>query len=786
MVFGCCLTLCSFPASGQDSWIAILPDSGDSLEELVQKGFPVIGNVGGHPIILPSPDMIYPDEMMSIPISKTKTLIVASAIRNPSPLPVSFEKQIIFSADNEYLLAVQASDELDMLTEAFELRRIFMRPWIPIPYRAPEPASRDIDPLIQEMIDLVSLESYQSIVDDLVSLPNRYSCSGEYGVQASQYLFERFQACGFSDVRYQDFDGCHDNVIARKEGFRNPERVWVIGAHYDTSITSPGADDNASGTAAIMELARIINDYAFEDTIEFVCFAEEELGLIGSNAYVCQALDQGMAIQGAICIDMIGYLKPDDIPDIDVIDNTGSNWMEMAIFDVIDTYMPDIPYKDSQLPNGASSDHASFWAYGYPAILLFEDYPDYSPFIHSPQDSVGVSLNSWELAMRFSRAAIGSLIRHATPFDPGIFFDAYHVYDFTGDEDGEADPGETVFVVVSLENLGRSDASNVAMTINTNDSDVLIMQNQSLIDTIPVNTLASNHLQPFLVHFHSQIPEDIIIPFDLDIVVDGNQQGSVRLEIPITRESRIQPYFWNMDTNPGWTIQGGFGSLAWQYGTPMGLGGSTGQPDPVSGYTGNRVIGYNLSGDYPNSMTQETLTTTRLDCSELTDTHLAFWYWLGVGPHFGDQASLQVSIDGTEFIHLWTNETALWGGRWINATFDISNIADGQSTVYIRWTMGPTSASGRYCGWNIDDVSIYGIQLPATPPTPCPTPDVNCIHNADVDGNGTVTAGDAQMTFFIALGTLVPSDEMACAADVNSDSTISVGDAQKVFILSLS
>ncbi|MFH0983183.1 MAG: trypsin-like peptidase domain-containing protein, partial [Planctomycetota bacterium] len=82
-------------------------------------------------------------------------------------------------------------------------------------------------------------------------------------------------------------------------------------------------------------------------------------------------------------------------------------------------------------------------------------------------------------------------------------------------------------------------------------------------------------------------------------------------------------YSFPMDTNPGWSVQG-----QWAFGDPTG-GGSHGF-DPNTGHTGNNVYGYNLNGDYTNSMPAYYLTTTALNCSDLTDVELRFWKWLGV------------------------------------------------------------------------------------------------------------------------------------------------------------
>jgi hypothetical protein len=164
-------------------------------------------------------------------------------------------------------------------------------------------------------------------------------------------------------------------------------------------------------------------------------------------------------------------------------------------------------------------------------------------------------------------------------------------------------------------------------------------------------------------------------------------------------------YSFPLDTNPGWTVQG-----LWAFGQPTGAGGQYGGPDPTSGHTGTNVYGYNLSGDYENNLVERHLTTTVIDCSELSSVSLKFWRWLGVEQSLYDHAYVRVSKDGTNYTTVWQNSASIGDVAWSLQEFDISAIADGQATVYVRWTMGITDGSWQFCGWNIDDIEIWGVQ----------------------------------------------------------------------------
>lgn len=163
-------------------------------------------------------------------------------------------------------------------------------------------------------------------------------------------------------------------------------------------------------------------------------------------------------------------------------------------------------------------------------------------------------------------------------------------------------------------------------------------------------------------------------------------------------------YSANMNSNPGWTLQG-----QWAYGTPTGGGGQYGNPDPTGGHTGSNVIGYNLSGDYANSLGETYATTQAIDCSDFSDVQLSFYRWLNVETNSYDHAYIRVSNDGSSWMQVWENTGAVTDNAWTQVTYDISAVADGQSTVYVRWVMGSTDTSWQYSGWNIDDVEITGL-----------------------------------------------------------------------------
>ncbi len=172
----------------------------------------------------------------------------------------------------------------------------------------------------------------------------------------------------------------------------------------------------------------------------------------------------------------------------------------------------------------------------------------------------------------------------------------------------------------------------------------------------------------------------------------------------VVGEPAVQVSF-PMDTNPGWATEG-----LWAFGQPTGGGGAHGGPDPAAGHTGSSVYGYNLAGDYENDLPERHLTSTAVDCSELFDVRLRFWRWLGVEQPDYDHASVRVSTNGSTWTTLWANSSEVADSSWTQVDLDLSAVADGQPTVYLRWTMGETDSDWTYCGWNLDDVEIWAVR----------------------------------------------------------------------------
>jgi uncharacterized repeat protein (TIGR01451 family) len=202
----------------------------------------------------------------------------------------------------------------------------------------------------------------------------------------------------------------------------------------------------------------------------------------------------------------------------------------------------------------------------------------------------------------------------------------------------------------------------------------------------------------------------------------GNHSGTVTLTDLATNRQHTRvltlsvlppPVFsFDLDTDPGWPRTG-----QWAYGQPTGQGGANyGYPDPNSGYTGTRVFGVNLQGDYSTAFGGPyTLTAGPFDLTGYAATRLQFRRWLNSDYAGWVSSRVEISTNGSTWTALWTNANSglVTDSAWSLQDFEISAHADNRATVYIRWVHQVVSTTGVWplSGWNIDDIAILG-----TPP----------------------------------------------------------------------
>ncbi len=154
-----------------------------------------------------------------------------------------------------------------------------------------------------------------------------------------------------------------------------------------------------------------------------------------------------------------------------------------------------------------------------------------------------------------------------------------------------------------------------------------------------------------------------------------------------------------------WQVEG-----EWEFGVPVGGGGMYGFGDPASGYTGGNVYGVNLYGDVSvEAGGPYSLTAGPFDCGGYEDVTLSFARWLNTDVPDYTYTAIEVSSDGVNWNLLWENSGEVTDDGWRLVEYDISEYADGQRGVYIRWSYAVYEQAYSYSGWNIDDVVLTGM-----------------------------------------------------------------------------
>ncbi|HEX9989656.1 MAG TPA: M28 family peptidase [Chloroflexia bacterium] len=310
--------------------------------------------------------------------------------------------------------------------------------WSQLPYSinmqaATGAATLSPNPVIEDVIGRVRSEEIRDIVEGLsgvkpikiggqdVMLKTRYTPSQE-GTLSEEYVSEYFQSLGLATT-FQPWSGSNRcaritgrNVIAEIPGVVDPKRVYIIGGHLDSISPrlgdAPGADDNASGTAAVMVAARLLKDYKFDYTLRFISFTGEERGLCGSIAYSTEARLRGEEIRGVINVDMVGY-DGDGINDIELHAGTRVDSQEIAelLSANIAAYQLDLVPHMKTVSATDLSDHSPFWGQNYPAIAATEYLfsGDGNPYIHSVVCCDVVEHMDFEMAADMTQAAIATL-----------------------------------------------------------------------------------------------------------------------------------------------------------------------------------------------------------------------------------------------------------------------------------------------------------------------------------------------------------------------------------------
>ena len=279
-----------------------------------------------------------------------------------------------------------------------------------------------MDDIVVGMLEQVDESIYLGYLEDLVGFGPRRTGT-QASVDAAEYIYNQFQSMGIEYVRYHPWSNggySSNNIEATINGTdETSDEIYIICGHYDTVSSSPGADDDASGTVAVIIAAYIMSQYTFNHTIKFVAFSGEEQGLLGSEIYAQEASAQGWNIAGVLNADMISYaIETIDGNNLVVYKNSASQWLYTFTQNVnieYSDYIGPLTLHDGGTSSG--SDHYYFWQYGYSAVFYFEY--EMTPYYHSSEDTIAHINTTYAVKnVRLILATLAELAEAGFPSNP--------------------------------------------------------------------------------------------------------------------------------------------------------------------------------------------------------------------------------------------------------------------------------------------------------------------------------------------------------------------------------
>eukprot|EP00041_Stephanoeca_diplocostata_P011085 m.179985 g.179985 ORF g.179985 m.179985 type:complete len:452 (+) comp18405_c0_seq1:162-1517(+) len=238
------------------------------------------------------------------------------------------------------------------------------------------------NPLIERYISEIDSARAKTYLEYLTgqssTIKTRNSIAPD-GMVAAEWLKREFESLGFDTALETFQDGYNPNVIATLKGEIEPDTYVIVGAHYDSrgqerssaTALAPGANDDGSGTSALLQIARVIheNSLDFRYSIIIGAWSGEEQGLVGSRAYAKACKDKGMDILAMLQADMIAFRSPNEGVQCGFPDRYADPLLTDLAQSLMNQYTPDI---ETCFTPACCSDHQSFTEQGYSATQFFE------------------------------------------------------------------------------------------------------------------------------------------------------------------------------------------------------------------------------------------------------------------------------------------------------------------------------------------------------------------------------------------------------------------------------
>jgi len=292
-----------------------------------------------------------------------------------------------------------------------------------LPTSPPIEADRTTLPPLTDLSEIPSMITTEHLTTTVAELQGSGATDGGLGtryyaspgnVVAAEYLVRRFAEYGL-DVSYDDFvtnDGLLGlNVLAEIPG-SDPSQIYLVLGHFDSTTdggpVAPGADDNATGIAAMLEIARVLSRFQLPHPVRFLATNAEEVGIQGAPAFAARAVEMGVPYAGAFNIDAVGSTANGSLLILNADED--SIWLEDVLIDINDRFGLGQELRVRQNPFIVADDN-SLRDYGIPTVLLAREVYGWSATHHTPDDVIEtVDFDNVRAATELVALAMASLL----------------------------------------------------------------------------------------------------------------------------------------------------------------------------------------------------------------------------------------------------------------------------------------------------------------------------------------------------------------------------------------
>ncbi|MEW6013763.1 MAG: M28 family peptidase [Candidatus Zixiibacteriota bacterium] len=602
---------------------------------------------------------------------------------------------------------------------------------------------------LDSLIGLVSQDSLFSYTSRLQAFYRRY-IGTDSNRAAANWIMGKFQEFGYDSVVLDSFyissySVWAHNVLCYKIGATDPLHQIIIGAHRDAVSNSPGADDNGSGTAGVIEMARVLANLDTKMTFIFALFDAEEQGLLGSWNYANAAKARGDSIVYMFNMDMIAHFN----------NSTQAKLYHgpVTTYTVLWQSLADSLAGITGVLSGSSggSDHYPFIQNGYQATFAHEY--NFSTVYHSPRDSTNYM--NFEYMTRMVKASLATVYTVNNIYAPvGAVMFSYPL----GVPSIIPPNQPATFEVVATGTYGTEPLPGSGR--------LHYSLNQGAFIDVAMVELSPNHYQ-------AAIPaQDCFTKIDFYVEARDTENNiyldpdPVEPNHAVVAEASLTIFEDNFQTHKGWTVSGTASAGHWQRGIPLGDGV---RGDPTADFDGSGFcyLTGNASGDSDIDNGNTQLTSPSFNLSGVNDALISYarWYSNNAGNDpFNDVMIIYISNDnGANWTVAETvGPSVQASGGWYTHSFWASNFVSPTANMRIRFEASDYGL-GSVVEAGIDAVSILTFECAS-------------FVCGDANGSGAVNILDATFIInYLYKSGAAPSPLEA--ADANGNGSINILDA---------